>query len=44
MIGLGLALPLPQTRDSTLGGTADVWEWENGVGMLWETALLISLD
>lgn len=44
MIGLGLALPLAQTRDSTPGGAVDVWAWEAGLGMLWETALFISLD
>ncbi|WP_395746613.1 hypothetical protein [Prosthecobacter sp.] len=45
MIALGLALPLAQTpRDGTPGGAADVWEWEEGRGMQWETALFIKLD
>ncbi|MFZ2278221.1 MAG: hypothetical protein WAW39_10495 [Prosthecobacter sp.] len=38
MIGLGLALPLFQPpRDITPGGATDVWEWEAGLGMQWET-------
>jgi hypothetical protein len=37
MIGLGLALPLMQSpRDSTPGGTTNVWVWEDGLGLLWE--------
>lgn len=45
MIGLGLSLPLAQsTRDSTPGGAADVWEWEDGLGMQWEPTFFIQLD
>lgn len=45
MIGLNLSLVQMQPpRDSTPGGATDVWEWEDGEGMLWETALFISLN
>jgi len=45
MIALGLALPLAQTpRDSAPDGATNVWAWEDGTAMLWETALFISLD
>jgi hypothetical protein len=45
MIGLGLALPLAQPpRDSTPGGATDVWEWEDGLGMQWETGSFIQLN
>lgn len=30
--------------DSTPGGTTDVWMWEDGIGLLWETNIPISLD
>jgi hypothetical protein len=45
MLGLGHALPhfrIP--GDTTPGGVTDVWEWEDGLGMQWETGTFIQLN
>lgn len=45
MLGLGHALPLVRTpRDATPGGVTDVWEWEHGLGMQWETGIFVQLN
>ena len=45
MIGLGLALPLAQSpRDTTPDGATNVWEWEDGIGMQWETGIYIPIE
>jgi len=30
--------------DSTPGGASDVWMWEDGIGMQWETGIFMSIE
>jgi len=44
-LGYGNSL-IGQNRplDSTPGGTADVWLWETGIGLQWETGIFMSIE
>lgn len=45
MFGLHLGLQsLKLSGDSTPGGATDIWLWEDGIGMQWETGINIKLD
>lgn len=38
---LGLNRLAPVTGDTTPGGASDVWLWEPGIGLLWETGIFM---
>ena len=45
MLALALSLQQPLViGDSTPGGATDVWMWEDGSGMLWETGYFIQTN
>ena len=44
MIALALSLTLPVSvfpGDPTPGGASDVWLWEDGIGLLWESGIFM---
>lgn len=48
MLGLALSLAIPLLPggpgDSTPGGATDVWLWETGIGMQYETGIFIPTE
>ena len=44
MFGFGLSLTKQILLDSTPGGSIDVWLWEDGIGLQWETGIFISIE
>lgn len=44
MFGLHLGLQTIPNLDTTPGGATDVWLWEPGIGLQWESGSFIQLD
>jgi len=44
MFGLHLGLQTLTAGDSTPGGSTDVWCWETGIAMQWESGIFIQTN